>query len=122
MPLRSPASLNRALLAAGLVDRLQVTIFPVISGRTGTSPIPGGAGDFDLELLDSRTLDATPRSAAWNAAYDLGWGVGALGVGLVGGSLGVPAGFAAAAVLALTALPLTRDARAARGANPANGH
>jgi hypothetical protein len=28
-----------------------------ISGRTGTSPILGGAGDFDLELLESRTLD-----------------------------------------------------------------
>jgi dihydrofolate reductase len=59
VPLRSQASLslNWALMAAGLVDRLQVTIFPVISGRTGTSPILGGAGDFDLELLDSRTLD-----------------------------------------------------------------
>jgi predicted MFS family arabinose efflux permease len=53
-------------------------------------------------------------SAAWNAAYDLGWGVGALGIGLVVTSLGVPAGFATAAVLALTALPLTRDARTAR--------
>jgi hypothetical protein len=29
----------------------------VISGRTGTSPILGGASDFDLELLESRTLD-----------------------------------------------------------------
>jgi dihydrofolate reductase len=59
VPLRSQASLslNRALMAAGLVDRLQVTIFPVISGRTGTSRILGGAGDFDLELLESRTLD-----------------------------------------------------------------
>jgi len=60
VPLRSPGgslSLNRELMAAGLVDRLQVTIFPVISGRTGTSPILGGASDFDLELLESRTLD-----------------------------------------------------------------
>jgi dihydrofolate reductase len=59
VPLRSQASLslNRALMAAGLVDRLQVTIFPVISGRTGTSPILKGADDFDLELLESRTLD-----------------------------------------------------------------
>jgi dihydrofolate reductase len=59
VPLRSQASLslNWALMAAGLVDRLQVTIFPVISGRTGTSPILGGADDFDLELLESRTLD-----------------------------------------------------------------
>jgi len=59
VPLRSQASLslNWALMAAGLIDRLQVTIFPVISGRTGTSPILRGAGDFDLELLESRTLD-----------------------------------------------------------------
>jgi dihydrofolate reductase len=59
VPLRSQASLslNRALMAAGLVDRLQVTIFPVISGRTGTSPILRGAADFDLDLLESRTLD-----------------------------------------------------------------
>ncbi len=59
VPLRSQASLslNRALMAAGLVDRLQLTIFPVISGRTGTSPILRGADDFDLELLERRTLD-----------------------------------------------------------------
>ena len=59
VPLRSQASLslNWALMAAGLVDRLEVTVFPVISGRTGTSPILGGAGDFDLDLLESRTLD-----------------------------------------------------------------
>lgn len=59
VPLRSQASLslNRTLMAAGLVDRLQVTIFPVISGQTGTSPILRGAADFDLELLESRTLD-----------------------------------------------------------------
>jgi dihydrofolate reductase len=59
VPLRSHGSLslNWALMAAGLVDRLQVTIFPVVSGRSGTSPIFGGAGDFDLDLLESRTLD-----------------------------------------------------------------
>ena len=59
VPLRSQASLslNWALLDAGLVDRIEVTIFPVISGKTGTSPILGGAGDFDLELLESRTFD-----------------------------------------------------------------
>jgi dihydrofolate reductase len=59
VPLRSHGSLslNWALMAAGLVDRVQVTIFPVITGRTGTDPIFGGAADFDLELLESRTLD-----------------------------------------------------------------
>jgi MFS family permease len=55
-------------------------------------------------------------SAAWNAAYDLGWGVGAIGVGLVVASLGAPAGFITAAILALTALPLTRNARTTNAA------
>jgi dihydrofolate reductase len=59
VPLRSHGSLslNRALMAAGLVDRVQLTIFPVITGRTGTEPILAGAADFDLELLETRTLD-----------------------------------------------------------------
>jgi dihydrofolate reductase len=59
VPLRSHGSLtlNWALLAAGLVDRIQVTLFPVINGSTGTDPIFGGAGDFDLELLEQLTLD-----------------------------------------------------------------
>ncbi len=59
VPLRSHGSLamNRALMAAGLVDRVQVTLFPVITGQTGSSPIFEGAADFDLELLESRTLD-----------------------------------------------------------------
>jgi dihydrofolate reductase len=59
VPLRSHGSLslNWALMAAGLVDRLQVTIFPVITGSTGTDPVLGGAADFDLELLEHRTLD-----------------------------------------------------------------
>ncbi len=59
VPLRSHGSLsmNRALMAAGLVDRVQVTLFPVITGQTGLSPIFQGAADFDLELIEHRTLD-----------------------------------------------------------------
>src|ERR671935_2479191 len=59
VPLRSHGSLsmNRALMAAGLVDRVQVTLFPVITGQNGSDAIFEGAGDFDLELLESRTLD-----------------------------------------------------------------
>ena len=59
VPLRSHGSLsmNRALMAAGLVDRVQVTLFPVITGQTGLDPIFAGAADFDLELIESRTLD-----------------------------------------------------------------
>jgi dihydrofolate reductase len=50
-------SMNRALMAADLIDRVQLTIFPVITGQTGTDPIFQGAADFDLELIESRTLD-----------------------------------------------------------------
>ena len=59
VPLRSHGSLsmNRALLGAGLVDRLQVTLFPVITGQTGLDPIFQDAADFDLELIEHRTLD-----------------------------------------------------------------
>jgi dihydrofolate reductase len=59
VPLRSHGSLsmNRALMAAGLVDHVQVTLFPVITGQNGSDPIFQGAADFDLELLESRTLD-----------------------------------------------------------------
>ena len=59
VPLRSHGSLslNRALMAAGLVDRVQVTLFPVITGQTGQAPIFQGAADFDLELVENRTLD-----------------------------------------------------------------
>src|SRR6201989_2812289 len=60
VPLRSHGSLsmNRALMAAGLVDRVQVTLFPVITGQTGLGPIFQAAADFDLELVEQRTLDA----------------------------------------------------------------
>jgi dihydrofolate reductase len=76
-PLRSHGSLtlNRALMAAGLVDRVQLTLYPVISGQTGDEPIFAGAADFDLELLESRTLDSDilelvyrPTLRTWGAS------------------------------------------------------
>ncbi len=59
VPLRSHGSLslNRALMAAGLVDYVQLTLFPAVSGQTGAEPIFQGAADFDLELVESQTLD-----------------------------------------------------------------
>jgi dihydrofolate reductase len=75
-PLRSHGSLtlNWALLAAGLVDRLQVTVFPVVTGQTGNEPIFAGAPDLDLELLETRTLDGStteltyrPTVRTWGA-------------------------------------------------------
>jgi len=67
VPLRSHGSLamNWSLLAAGLVDVVQVTVFPVLTGLTGTSPVFAGVGDFDLELLESRTLDGRTLQLAY---------------------------------------------------------
>src|SRR5438552_4706146 len=70
VPLRSHGSLamNRALMAAGLVDRVQVTLFPVITGQTGVDPIFNGAADFDLELIESRTLDGRTQELIYRPA------------------------------------------------------
>ncbi len=59
LPLRSHGSLslNRSLLAAGLVDQVQVTVFPVINGTTGADRVFDGVPDFDLELMHSRRFD-----------------------------------------------------------------
>jgi dihydrofolate reductase len=74
VPLRSHGSLsmNWALMAAGLVDRVQVTLFPVITGTTGTDPIFQGAADFDLELIDSRTLDGRTQELIYRPTLHIG--------------------------------------------------
>ena len=73
LPLRSHGSLsmNRALMAAGLVDRVQVTLFPVITGQTGDDPIFRGAADFDLELIESRTLDGNIQELIYRPSVHL---------------------------------------------------
>lgn len=73
VPLRSHGSLsmNRALMAAGLVDRVQVTLFPVITDQSGQEPIFHGAADFDLELIDSRTLDRNIQELVYRPSLHL---------------------------------------------------
>ncbi len=58
-PLRTIGSLTlcRSLLAAGVVDRFRVVVFPVITGATGKERIFDGYPDIALELVDSRTFD-----------------------------------------------------------------
>src|SRR3954464_4496116 len=57
VPLRSHGSLsmNRALMAAGLVDRVQVTLFPVITGQTGVNPV------FRVPLTSTWSFSSTGR-------------------------------------------------------------
>jgi dihydrofolate reductase len=50
-------SLSRSLLAAGLVDRFRLVVFPVITGRTGQERIYDGYPDVSLEMVESRTFD-----------------------------------------------------------------
>ena len=53
-PLRTLGSLTlcRSLLAAGLVDRFRVVVFPVITGATGKERIFDGYPDVALELVE----------------------------------------------------------------------
>ena len=62
-PMRSHGSisLNRALLAAGLLDFLEVTVFPVITGRAGYAALFQDGPEFDLE---SRRVDRARRTHA----------------------------------------------------------
>jgi dihydrofolate reductase len=59
VPRRSHGSIamNRALLEAGLVDRLDLMVFPVITGATGADPLFADLPDVDLELVESQVYD-----------------------------------------------------------------
>ena len=50
-------TLTRSLLAAGLVDRFRLVVFPVITGATGRERIYDGYPDVMLEMVQSRTFD-----------------------------------------------------------------
>jgi predicted MFS family arabinose efflux permease len=89
------------------------------SAATGSAPIllagmvVFGAG---FGLAQAATLNAMLErvrpaqygavSAAWNAAFDLGWGAGAMGIGVVVMYAGYPVAFATTAALILAALTL----------------
>ena len=59
MPLRSHGSLslNRALMTAGLRRPRAGDVLPCHHRQDGLEPIFQGAADFDLELVENRTLD-----------------------------------------------------------------
>ncbi len=58
-PMRTLGSLSlcRSLLAAGLVDRFRVVVFPVITGSTGYDRLYDGYPDIALDMTASRTFD-----------------------------------------------------------------
>lgn len=57
LPTNGSLTLCRSLLAAGLVDRFRVVVFPFITGKTGRERIYDGYPDVALELVRSRTFD-----------------------------------------------------------------
>jgi riboflavin biosynthesis pyrimidine reductase len=40
-----------------MVDRLRLTVFPLILGSTGREPVFAGLPDIHLELVDAEVLD-----------------------------------------------------------------
>lgn len=59
LPMRSHGSitLNRALLAAGLVDRIEMMVFPAVTGRSGRASLLQSGAEFDLDLIESTVFD-----------------------------------------------------------------
>ena len=86
----------------------------------GVGAIGVGFGLVQTASLNLMLAAATPAqygavSAAWNVAYDLGWGMGSAAVGLVVASAGFPVAFAVTAAAVTTMLPLARTISAAGG-------
>lgn len=67
VPMRSHGSisLNRTLLAAGLVDFLEVMVFPAITGKAGYASLFHDGPEFDLELVESTVLDGRTQKLVY---------------------------------------------------------
>lgn len=80
IPMRSHGSisLNRALLAAGLVDRLEVMVFPAVTGKAGHAALFHDGAEFDLELIESTVLDGRTMKLVYKPTLhgDIPEGVG----------------------------------------------
>lgn len=59
-PLRSIGSITllRHLMAAGLVDRLRLIVFPHVLGRAGQEPVFAGCPETSLNLTSTTVLDS----------------------------------------------------------------
>jgi dihydrofolate reductase len=59
-PLRSIGSITlvKTMMQLGLVDRLRLTIFPLVLGSAGREPIFAGYPETRFELIDTQVLDS----------------------------------------------------------------
>lgn len=121
---------HTGLLAPGVV----LTALGLVALAATASPVLviGGAAVFGsgFGLLQNASLTLmyarvpadgqTAVSAIWNAAYDAGMGVGAIGMGLAAGAIGYPGVFLLTGLLALSALlPAGRERASERAATRA---
>jgi predicted MFS family arabinose efflux permease len=104
-----------ALSATGMAA-LAATSSPVlvIAGATTFGMGFGLLQNATLTLMYTRVPSSghTAVSAIWNAAYDAGMGAGAIGMGLIAGSVGYSGMFLLTGALAVTALLPARRERA----------
>lgn len=120
-----------SLLAPGVV--LSALGLAALAATASPALVIGGAATFGIGfgLLQNASLalmyarvpasGQTAVSAIWNAAYDAGMGVGAIGMGLVAGHVGYPGVFLLTGLLTLTGLLPAVGERTARGNLPASG-
>jgi MFS family permease len=122
---------HTGLLIPGVV--LSAAGLAALAATGSAALVIGGAAAFGVGfgLLQNATLTLmyarvpadghTAVSAIWNAAYDTGMGVGAIGMGLIAGYTGYPGVFLLTGLLTLAALlPAARE-RAAAGASERSG-
>ena len=92
------------MLLATDVHSATVILAMILFGA-GFGAVQNASLGLMLDQVDERGYDTV--NALWNLAYDLGWGVGASGFGLLAARLGYTLSFAAAAVTILLALGLS---------------
>ncbi|WP_436763070.1 MFS transporter [Streptosporangium sp. V21-05] len=98
-----------AVLAAALGTAALIRVDDPLAMIVGMGLFGAGFGmaqNATLALMFERAPESAfgQVSAAWNLAYDAGLGAGAVGFGLLSGSVGYPAGFAVTAAVLFTAL------------------
>jgi predicted MFS family arabinose efflux permease len=107
------------LIGASVSFYLPLSVMPLFAKSSGAGATTFGMGfgllqNATLTLMYARVPGSghTAVSAIWNAAYDAGMGAGAIGMGLLAGSVGYPAMFLLTAALVVTALLPARGERA----------
>ncbi|GHE13719.1 MFS transporter [Streptomyces alanosinicus] len=120
-PLLVPAVLTAAIGTAGLV--WVASPIAVIAGMALFGIGFGIGQNATLALMLERVppTEFGKASALWNLAFDGGFGIGAVGFGLLSAPVGYPTGFAVTALVLVVAIaPAWRDRRGGRKANHAS--